>query len=188
MKGAADGSAEEEETRWFGRYSVQREKMRTKMIVRCQPNTSNAIVDAQLTHPVSRDNDAEMPAAPLTHDIATPRRRIGGRCRKWAVSTQQPADKRRYASCLICGLQFAHGEARLQQWSNRDSNNAYVHAQCINGGVARDHDHELHPKLPTDQDAVETTARQRACIIQAAADSEIILPLTATSDQSHHCC
>ena len=50
---------------------------------------SNAIVDAQLTHPVSRDDDAEMPAAPLAHDIATPRRRIGGRCRKWAVSSSQ---------------------------------------------------------------------------------------------------
>ena len=91
--------------------------------------------------------------------IATPRRRIGGRCRKWAVSTQHSADRRRCTSCIICGLQFAHGEARLQLWGNRDSDNAYVHAQCINGGVA--HDQELHPTLPTDQDAVETIARQR---------------------------
>ena len=90
---------------------------------------SNAIVDAQLTHPVRRDDDAEMPRAPLAHDILTPRRRVGGRCRKWAVSTQQPADKRRCASCITCGLQFAHGEARLQQWCHRESNNAYVHAQ-----------------------------------------------------------
>ena len=46
----------------------------------------------QLTHPISQDDDVEMPPAPLTHDIATPRRRIGGRCRKWAVSTQHPSD------------------------------------------------------------------------------------------------
>ena len=141
---------------------------------------SNAIVDAELTHPVSQDDDTC--DAPLTHDIATPRRRIGGRCRKWAVSTQQPADIRRCASCIICGLQFAHGEARLQQWGNRDSNSACVHAQCTNGGVA--HDHELHPKLPADQDAVEAVPRHRDCVTQAAADSEILLPLTAGSDQA----
>ena len=41
------------------------------------------------------------------------------------------------------------------------------------GGVA--HDHEPHPKQPTDQDSVEALARQRDCITQAAADSEIVL-------------
>ena len=123
-----------------------------------------------------------MPAAPLTQDIATPRRRIGGRCRKWAVSTQQPTDKRRCASNTICGSQFAHGEARLQQWCHRDSHNAYVHDQCINGGVA--HDSELHPKTPTDQDAVGAVTRQRDCITQAAADSEVLLPIATGSDQA----
>ena len=49
-------------------------------------------------------------------------------------------------------------------------------------GVA--HDHELHPKQPTDQDSVEAVARQRDCITQAAADSEIVLPLAASSDQA----
>ena len=102
-------------------------------------------------------------------DIATPRRQVGGRCRKWA------------ASCL-CGQQFGHGEARLQQWSNRTSQRAYDHAQCVNGGVA--HDHELHPKQPTDQDAVEYVTRQRDCVTQAAADSQILLPTTASSDQA----
>ena len=42
--------------------------------------------DAQLTHPFSRDDNIEMLAASLTHDISTPRRLIGGRCRKWKVS------------------------------------------------------------------------------------------------------
>ena len=124
-----------------------------------------------------------MPAAPLTHDISTPRRLIGGRCRrKWAVSKQQTTEKRRCASCTICGTQFARGEPRLQQWSNRESHRAYVHALRINGGVARDH--ELHPKQPTDQDAVEPVTRQRDWITKAAADSEIHLLLTASSDQA----
>ena len=49
---------------------------------------STAIVDAQLTPPISRDDDAQMqdaprdddapmPDAPALHDIATPRRQIG---------------------------------------------------------------------------------------------------------------
>ena len=37
---------------------------------------------------------------------------------------------------VACGQQFSHGEARLQQWSNRNSLGAYVHAQCVNGGVS----------------------------------------------------
>ena len=82
----------------------------------------------------------------------------------------------------LCGLEFSHGEARLQQWGNRDSDNAHVHAQCINGGVA--HDHELHPKLSTHQDAVEAVARQRDCNTQADADSEVLLSLTAHYDQA----
>ena len=90
--------------------------------------------------------------------------------------------KRKCAACCMCGQQFSHGEARLQQWSNRNSQRAYVHAPCVNGGVAQDH--ELHPKQPTDQDAVEAVSRQRDCVTQAAADSEILLPLTASSDQA----
>ena len=54
---------------------------------------SDAIVNAQLTHLVSRDDapqgqdapnasDVPMPDAPTVHDITTPRRTIGGRCRK----------------------------------------------------------------------------------------------------------
>ena len=93
----------------------------------------------------------------LVHDIATPRRQVGGRCRKWAVSTQQIADKRKCAACCMCDQQFSHGDARLQQWFNCNSQRAYVHAQCVNGGVA----HELHPKQPTDQDAVDATASHR---------------------------
>ena len=60
---------------------------------------SNVIVNAQLTHLISRDDAPQgqdapnvpgvpMPDAPAVHDIATPRRIIGGRCRKWCISAQ----------------------------------------------------------------------------------------------------
>ena len=105
---------------------------------------SDAIVNAQLTHLISRDDapqgqdapnasDVPMPAAPTVHDIATPRRTIGGRCRKWCISAQPPAGKRKCAACSMCGIRFTHGEARLQQWGNRKTNNHYVHAHCVNG-------------------------------------------------------
>ena len=62
---------------------------------------SDAIVNAQLTHLISRDDapqgqdasnasDVPMPDAPTVHDIATPRRTVGGRCRKWCISAQPP--------------------------------------------------------------------------------------------------
>ena len=115
---------------------------------------SDAIVNAQLTHLISRDDAAQgqdahdvpdvlMPDAQAVHDIATPRRIIGGRCRKWCISAQPPAGKRKSAACSMCGIRFTHGEARLQQWRNRLTNNHYVHAHCVNGGLG--HDHELHP-------------------------------------------
>ena len=93
---------------------------------------STAIVEAQLTANISRDDsaqrqdaprdeDAPMPDAPAVHDIATPRRMIGGRCRKCCISAQPTSDKRRCAACSMCGQQFSHGEPRLQQWCNRQT-------------------------------------------------------------------
>ena len=87
---------------------------------------SDAIVNAQLTHLISRDDapqgqdapnasDVPMPDVPAVHDIATPRRTIGGRCRKWCISAQPPAGKRKCAVRSMCGTRFTHGEARLQQ-------------------------------------------------------------------------
>ena len=95
---------------------------------------SNVIVNAQLTHLISRDDapqgqddpnasDVPMPDAPTVHDIATPRRTIGGRSRKWCISAHPPAGKRKCAACSMCGTRFTHGEARLQQWCNRQTNN-----------------------------------------------------------------
>ena len=65
---------------------------------------------------------------------------------------------------------------------NRESNNAYYHAQsstevlltimsCIR-------------KHPTEQDAVKAITRQRDCITQAAAVSEVPLPIATGSDQA----
>ena len=73
------------------------------------------------------------------------------------LSAHNTTDRRKCVACCMCGQQFSHGEARLQQWSNRHSQRAYACAQCVNGGVA--HDHEQHPK----QDAV---ARQRDCLLE----------------------
>ena len=125
---------------------------------------SDVIVNAQLTHLISRDDapqgqdapnvsDGPMPDVPTVHDIATPRRTIGGRCRKWCISAQPPEGKRKCAACSMCGIRFTHGEARLQQWGNRQTNNHYVHAHCVNGGLG--HDHELHPKVADDQEAID---------------------------------
>ena len=113
---------------------------------------SDAIVEAELTHLFSRNDaaqgqdapdvpDAPMPDAPAVHDIATPRRIIGGRCRKWCVSAHPASGKRKCAACCMCGIRFTHGEARLQQCCNRETNHHYVHAHCVNGGLG--HDHEL---------------------------------------------
>ena len=123
-----------------------------------------------------------MPDAPTVHDIATPRRTIGGRCRKWCISAQPPAGKRKCAACNLCGIRFTHGEARLQQWRNRQTNNHYVHAHCVNGGLG--HDHELHPKVADDQEAVDAVTRQRDTITRTAADTEVLLPFAQDLDQA----
>ena len=154
---------------------------------------SDVIVNAQLTHLISRDDaaqgqdapnvsDVPMPDAPAVHDIATPRRIIGGRCRKWCISAQPASGKRKCAACNLCGIRFTHGEPRLQQWGNRETNHHYVHAHCVNGGLG--HDHELFPKQATDQDAVDAVTRQRDTITRTAADTEVLLPFAQDPDQA----
>ena len=154
---------------------------------------SDVIVDAQLTHLISRDDalqgqdalnvsDVPMPDVPTVHEIATPRRTIGGRCRKWCISALPPAGKRKCAACSMCGTRFTHGEARLQQSGNRQTNNHYAHAHCVNGGLG--HHHELHPKLSDDQEAVDAVTRQRDTITRSAADTEVLLTFAQDSDQA----
>ena len=134
------------------------------------------IVDAaQMTHPISSAEDFEM------HDIATPRRRIGGRCHKWAVSTQA-TNKRNGAACTMCSLQFTPGETRLQQWANRNAQRAYVHAQCVTGGIQVDH--ELVPKTPTDTEARDAVIRIRDKTLEAAAEAEVVLSIHDPHDDN----
>ena len=123
-----------------------------------------------------------MPDVPAVHDIATPRRTIGGRCRKWCISAQPASGKRKCAACCMCGIRFTHGEARLQQWGNRETNHNYVHAHCVNGGLG--HDHELHTKLADDQEAVGAVTRQRDTITRTAAGTEALLPFAQDPDQA----
>ena len=72
---------------------------------------SDAIVDAQLTHLISRDDapqgqdapnasgrsDARCPYSAMT--LPLPRRTVGGRCRKWCISAQ-PALGKTQVCCL----------------------------------------------------------------------------------------
>ena len=75
---------------------------------------SDAVVNDQLTHLISRDDqaqgqsassnqDAFMPDASTVHDIVAPRRTIGGRCRKWCISTQPASGKCKRVACVLCG-------------------------------------------------------------------------------------
>ena len=105
---------------------------------------------------------------------------IGGRCRKWCISAQPASGKRKCAACNLCGTRLNHGEARLQQWGNRQTNHHNVHAHCVNGGLG--HDHEVFPKQAADQDAVDAVTRQRDT--RTAADTEVLHPYAQDSDQA----
>ena len=148
-----------------------------------EASCATAIVDAQLTPPTSRDDDAEMQDAPppTVHDIATPRRQIGGRCRKKVHHSKLQTNTS--ALPVVCVV----------------SNSAMVKHACSSGAtetlnappfmptVSMEesvHDPELHPKQPLDQEAVEVAARQRDCVIRAAADTEVLQPLAQDLDQA----
>ena len=68
----------------------------------------------------------------------------------------------------------------------RQTNNHYVHAHCVNGGLG--HDHELHPKVADDQEAVDAVTRQRDTITRTAADTEVLLPFAQDLDQASNSC
>ena len=123
-----------------------------------------------------------MPDAPTFHDSATPRRMTGGRCRKWCISAQPASGKRKCAACNLCGTRFSHGEARLQQWGNRETNQHRAHTNGVNGGLG--HDHEFVPKQDGYQDAVDAVIRQRDTITRTATDTELLLPFAQDPDQA----
>ena len=85
---------------------------------------SAGIVDAQLTPPTNRDDEAErqdtprdddapMPDAATVHDIATPRRQVGGRYRKWCISTQ-PTN----ASALLDACAFSNSAIQKHDFNS----------------------------------------------------------------------
>ena len=96
----------------------------TESLAQCQQTgecrMAHFIEASQPTHLISSTKDADMQPNPATphpdaHGIATPRRSIGGRCRKWVVvSTQDTSltNKRTCAACTICSKQFTPGEPR----------------------------------------------------------------------------
>ena len=149
---------------------------------------SDAIVNAQLTHLISRDDqaqgqgatsnqDALMPDASMVHDIATPRRTIGGRCHKWCISAQPASGKRKCAACCMCGIRVTHGEARLQQWGSRETNVHCVHAHCVNG-VSGMIMNCSRSKLLIRMQSMQST------ITRTAADTEVLLPYAQDLDQA----
>ena len=109
--------------------------------------------------------------------IVTPRRSIGGRCRKWVVSTQDSSstNKRACAASTICSKQFTPGEPRLQQWRKKDAYRSYVHAHCIKGGL--NSSHEFFPKNSKDIDAKEAVLNLRNNVHNAATEAGIVLPI-----------
>ena len=60
----------------------------------------------------------------------------------------------------------------------------HCHATSTSGGRCRKCACSGHPKQPTDEDAVQYVTCQRHCVTQAAADSQILLPITSSSDQA----
>ena len=67
----------------------------------------------------------------MVHDIATPRRTIGGRCRKWCIST----------SCLretqMCYVEHDSLTVKHVTSNGEITNHHYVHAHCVNGGLGQ---------------------------------------------------
>ena len=79
------------------------------------------------------------------------------------------------AACAMCSQQFTPGEPRLQQRANCDAQRAYVHAQCITGGIGRDR--ELVLKVPADIEARDNVICMRDSVLSAAAAAEVVLPI-----------
>ena len=70
----------------------------------------------------------------------------------------------------------------LQQWViAKPTTTTYMHT--VSTGVSGI-DHELHPKLADDQEAVDAVTRQRDTTTRTAADTEVLLPFAQDPDQA----
>ena len=153
---------------------------------------SDVIVNAQLTHLISRDDspqgqdapnvsDVPMPDAPAVHDIAQDASLVDDAANGASVHNQPLQN----ASVLpvIC---VEYDSLRVK----RDYNSGvtvkpiittYMHT-VLTAGLG--HDHELHPKVADDQEAVDAVTRQRDTITRTAADTEVLLPFAQDPDQA----
>ena len=154
---------------------------------------STVIVNAQLTHLISRNDAAQgqdapsvpgvlMSDVPAVHDIATPRRTILEDAASGASVHSLPEANANVLPAVCAEYDSPTARHDSSNGVNRETNHHYVHAHCVNGGLG--HDHELHPKLATDQEAVDAVTRQRDTITRTAADTEVLLHFAQDPDQA----
>ena len=167
----------------------------------CRPSTSllrtnqlhsTAIVDAQLTLPISRDDDAERQDAPVM---------TMSRCQMPRRYTVFPRQDTRLEVDVVNGFS-AHSRPRTNASALPAvcavSNSALVKHAC-NSGVTETLN--APPSVPTvsmeevaiimsstqsnnsDQEAVKSVACQRESVIRSAADTEVLLPFAQDTDQ-----
>ena len=147
---------------------------------------SDAIVDAQLTHLISRDDAPQGQDAPNASDVPMPGRslqcmtlplrdaRLVEDAASGASVHNQP-QVNASALAVICVEFDSHMVKRVcnSGVAVKPIITTYMHT-VQNGGLG--HDHELFPKQATDQDAVDAVTRQRDTITRTAADTEVLLP------------
>ena len=128
-----------------------------------EASCSTAIVDAQLTPPISRDddaerqdappdNDAQMPDAPFVHDIAT----LRGRCR-CGLSAHIRQQTNASALPAVCAVSNAATGKRVCNSGAMETLNVLTFTPTVHGGVGH---------------------------IRVAADTEVLLPFAQDSDQA----
>ena len=149
---------------------------------------SNVIVNAQLTHVVSRDDALQGQDASNVSDVRCQTYRQCMTLLYQDASLEDDAANGASVHNLpqvnasVLPATCVEYDSRLQQWGNRETNHHYIHAHCVNGGLG--HDHELFPKQATDQDEVDAVTRQRDTITRTAADTEVLLPCAHDLDQA----
>ena len=63
---------------------------------------------------------------------------------------------------------------------DRDKQRVHVYAECKTGGIGRDH--ELVPKVSTDDQARDTLIRLRNSVLSPAAGAEVVFPIDVPHD------
>ena len=113
----------------------------------------------------------------LVHDIATPRRTIGGRCRKWCISAQPPAN----ANVLpaVCA-EYDSPTARHDSSNGvtaKPTITTYMHIVSTEASVMIMNCFQNKPQI-------RMQLLQRDTITRTAADLEVLLPFAQDPDQA----